>query len=182
MADTFQTRIPTLTDDELRAYLDGHLKYKPEAVEAAAAELRRRGLDVPEASLARIRAELKARDAAKRAPARPGFLRDAKGPRLERIRLITAAIVATGLIAALAVHRAALRATPAPFDLEPSDSKAYLRQVEMMGGKANLLASQIRLWFTGLWEGTTLAHTLFWITVITAALFYLAATRRGAAR
>ena len=43
MADSFLARIPTLSDAELRHYLDRPLAYKTEAVEAALVELGRRG-------------------------------------------------------------------------------------------------------------------------------------------
>jgi hypothetical protein len=179
MAETFLDRIPTLTDAELREYLDGHMKYKREAIEAAAAELRRRGLEVPEGLLESIRAGVRQRDTAPAGPLKPGLFRDAQGPRLDRIRAVTAGIVTAGILLALVLYRAAQNAAPAPFDLEPTDSKAYLRQVEMMGGKANVLASSMRLWFTGLWQGTHLAFTVFWISVLLAAGFWVFTTRKS---
>jgi len=179
MAETFLTRMPTLTEAELRAYLDGHQRYRLEALEAAAAELAKRGLALPDGQLAGIRARLQARDAVAPSPCRPGFLRDAQGPRLARIRAVAAAILGAGLLAACMIYRHAAAAAAAPFDLEPQDSKSYLRQVEMMGGTANVIASQIRLGFTGLWQGTTLAYTMFGLAVATAGVFWLVATRKG---
>jgi len=181
MTDTFLTRIPTLTEAELREYLDGHHRYRLEAIEAAAAELRKRGHEVPEHQLEGIRGRVQERDAAPPRVYRAGFLRDAGGPRLDRIRAITFAILAAGLVAAGVIYRRAASAAASPFDLEPQDSKSYLRQVEMMGGTANVLASQIRLWFTGLWHGTNLAYTLFCLCAGAAAVFWLVATQKGTA-
>jgi hypothetical protein len=173
MADTFLTRIPTLSDAELRAYLDAPGRYKLEAVEAAAAELARRGHALPD--LEAIRAQVRARDAA--APLKHGFLRDARGPRMDRIRIIAGALLASGLAAAGVIYRHA--ASLSTFDLQPENSKSYFRNLEMMGGKANVVATGIRQWFTGLWQGTTLAFTVFWLCAAAAGVFWLAATRKG---
>ena len=100
---------------------------------------------------------------------------------MDRDRVLTGAVLAAGLGAAL-VHLPPGRPTAAPslFDAEPNDSKSYLRQVEMMGGKANLVASGIRQWLTGLFQGTTLAYTVFGVTVVAAGVFWLVATRKPA--
>lgn len=179
MADSFLDRIPSFPDAQLRAYLDDPRRFKLEAVEAAAAELRKRGHAVPEELLQNLRAEARERARAPRT-FKQGFLRDAQGPRVDRIRIITGAIVAAGLGSALVIYHRALSAAPSPFDLEPSDSKSYLRQVEMMGGKANLVASGIRQWLTGLFQGTTLAYTVFGFALAVAVVFWLAATQKGA--
>lgn len=169
MADSFLTRIPTLPDSQLLELLEGHRKYKREALEAAVAELRARGHDVPGDFL----------DAALvTEPPRPGFLRDEHGPRLHRIRVIAGTILAAGAVSALIIYRFAVT-TAAPFELENEDSKSYLRQLEMMGGKANLLASQVRHAFTSLWQGTTLAYTVFCLSAAAAAIFWVAATQTG---
>jgi len=185
MADTYLTRIPTLSEAELREYLDSHGKYRLEAIEAAAAELGRRGRPVPEATLEEIRARVQARDAAKAGGPRvfrQGFLRDAQGPRLPRIRLAAGAILAAGLVTAGVIFRlaATATATTSPYDQDPQDSKSYLRQVEMIGGSANLVASQLRGWLSGLWHGTNLAFTVFGLSVLVAGVFWVVATRKGA--
>ncbi len=55
---------------------------------------------------------------------------------------------------------------------EPEDSKQYLRQMEEYGGKANLLASELRKWFDSLWHGRRLAATVTCLTFL-FLLFYL---------
>ena len=179
MTGTFQSRIPTLSDDELRTYLQSHGKFKAEAVAAAAAELRRRGQDISELEWGEIQTNLKRRDVAKhpsRSPRKPTFLHDGKRPRLERIHAITAAIVTVGLGSAAVIYWRAARAISTAIDLEPKDSKKYLRELEYIGGKANILANDLRHWFTGLWQGKTLASTVIWISLIVAVVFWFVTT------
>lgn len=178
MTGSFQDRIPALSDEALRGILDGHAKYRREAVEAAAGELARRGLPLPGDRLATILGQVAHRDAGGAQARRPTFLRDASGPRLGRIRLLTAGILAAGLGAAAILYvRAARAAQAAPFDLEPQDSKSYLRQMEVVGGKANLVASDLRHGIAAAFQGTNLAWTLGILTLLTAALFWLVTTQ-----
>lgn len=169
MSDSFLSRIPALSDAQLQDLLAHHRKYKRRALEAAVAELRSRGREVPEDFLD---------EALEEEPPRPGFLRDERGPRMDRIRLVAGSILAAGFVSALVIYRFA-STTVAPFALEDENSKSYLRQLEMMGGKANLLASQVRHGFAALWQGTTLAFTVFWLSAAAAAIFWVAATQTG---
>ena len=57
----------------------------------------------------------------------------------------------------------------------PEDSKKYLRDLELYGGKANVLMDQFRRWFMGLWHGKSLAYTIAGITIfISLGTFYVA--------
>jgi hypothetical protein len=59
--------------------------------------------------------------------------------------------------------------------VRPEDSKQYERNMELYGGKANLLADDFRRWFVGLWHGRSLARTVACITiVISAGVFFYA--------
>jgi len=60
------------------------------------------------------------------------------------------------------------------------DSKRYLRQMELYGGTANVLASQIREWFDGLWHGRRLAFTVAALVAVLAGVAYLVLTPRPA--
>lgn len=172
MTDDFLTRIPSLEDDALRAYLDDPRKYRREAVEAAIVELTRRGRLEPGAGEA-VLAALEERDAP-----RPGFLLGPGGPRRKRIRAITFLIVSHGVSFAVLAWLRGRRAAPA-FDLEPTDSKVYLRQMEMMAGKSNVVASQLRHAFNALWEPANLPWTILAITFLAAGTFWMVATRLG---
>jgi len=52
------------------------------------------------------------------------------------------------------------------YPIMPEDSKQYLRDLELFGGKANVLADEFRRWFVGLWHGKSLAFIIACTTVI----------------
>jgi len=55
------------------------------------------------------------------------------------------------------------------------DTKGYQGQMELLGGKANVLGNDLQDWFIGLWHGRNLAYTLAVITIVLAlACFYVA--------
>jgi hypothetical protein len=59
------------------------------------------------------------------------------------------------------------------FDIE--GSRKSLRDLELYGGKANVLVAEFMAWFGGLWHGQSLAYTIAFITVaISCVLFYVA--------
>ena len=59
------------------------------------------------------------------------------------------------------------------FDIE--GSRRSLRDLELYGGKANVLVAEFMVWFGGLWHGQSLAYTIASITVvISGVLFYVA--------
>ena len=91
-----------------------------------------------------------------------------------RALLVTTSILAVGLIAALAIYVAAARAPDDSSD-ELTDSKQYLRQMELYGGKANVLAAELQHWFASLWHGRRLALTVACGTVLVAGAYWLVA-------
>jgi len=98
--------------------------------------------------------------------------------RLDRsavLRTISAAILIGGLAAAVVIYANAVPPPEIPFGAEPEDSKQYLRQLELYGGKANVLGVEIREWFDGLWHGKHLAFTVAILAALLAAGFRLAA-------
>jgi len=61
------------------------------------------------------------------------------------------------------------------YPVNPEDSKKYLRDMELYGGKANVLVDEFRRWFAGLWQGESLAFTIGCITIfISFPIFYAA--------
>jgi len=61
------------------------------------------------------------------------------------------------------------------YAVKPEDSKKYLRDLELYGGKANELADEFRRWFAGLWHGKSLAFTVGCISIfISIGVFYSA--------
>jgi hypothetical protein len=179
MTDTFLARIPTLSDEELRRYLEHHLEYRSEAVEAAAAELARRGQALSDEALQAIREGLAQREAARRADPGPG-VRRVLGPRpAARIRHLTAVILAVGFGSASLIYLFARSQVDNGLGYDPMDTKKYLRDLELFGGKGNVLATEFTLWWQGLWRGRNLAFTVAWLTVFLALVFWLIATRRA---
>jgi hypothetical protein len=182
MAPTFQARIPALSDAELLNYLAHFQDYRSEAVELALAELERRGLAMATEDLARIREGLGQRHAAAQARLNRSFvtgLGSTLEGRLARLRLITGGILAMGLGATLAIYLSAAPNGANPLGFEPEDSKRYLRDVEVYGGKVNLLASQIRDAWNGLWHGRNLAFTVGGLTILLALAFWFIGSRRA---
>jgi len=91
------------------------------------------------------------------------------------LRTISGAILIGGLAAAIVIYANAGAAPAYPAGYDPDDSKQYLRQLELYGGKANVLGVELREWFDGLWHGRTLAFTVAVLAALLAAGFRLAA-------
>jgi hypothetical protein len=61
------------------------------------------------------------------------------------------------------------------YPVAPEDSKLFIRDLELYGGKANVFAYQLRRWFAGLWHGKSLAVIVGCSAIlISFALFYAA--------
>ncbi len=101
------------------------------------------------------------------------------------LNLIGAIILLVGLGSAVWVYQ---RAENAPYGalgyedaggtlypIMPEDSKQYLRDLELYGGKANVLADEFRRWFGGLWHGKSLAFILAGTSILISFGFYYAA-------
>lgn len=93
----------------------------------------------------------------------------------------TAARRILGLILGLGLGTSAIAYLRAPsagaYALHSEDSKTYVREMEVIGGKANLLAAEFNRWFASLWQGRSLALTLPILTLILAGGFWYVALR-----
>ncbi len=88
---------------------------------------------------------------------------------------VFAALLVSGLLVSCFLYVRATR--PGADDEERADdSKQYLRQMEVYGGAANVLASELREWFIGLWSGRSLAFTVAFLSLLVAAAARLALT------
>ncbi len=94
--------------------------------------------------------------------------------RSARLRLVSAAILIAGLVSAMVIYYGAVAAPANPLG-DPEDSRKYLHDMELYGGKANLLATEVRDWLHGLWHGRRLAFTVAVLAGLVAAGFRLAA-------
>jgi hypothetical protein len=91
-------------------------------------------------------------------------------------RFVAIAILLAGFGSALVIYVTATPAPANPLGYEPEDSKQYLREMEVYGGKANVLASQFRQWFESLWHGRRLAVTVICLTLVLLVFFLVAST------
>ena len=107
-----------------------------------------------------------------------------------RLNLIGAIILLVGLGSAILIYRTAEnqasdvlgyeQGNGSFYPVKPEDSKKYLRDLELYGGKANVLAYEFREWFVGLWHGKSLAFTVACITIIISiGVFYAASHVRS---
>jgi hypothetical protein len=89
--------------------------------------------------------------------------------------LVAVVILVLGLGGALWIYVAAALAPGDASGEDPTDSKQYQRQMELYGGKANLLAADLMRWLRSLWHGRRLALTVACATVVIAGGVWLLA-------
>jgi hypothetical protein len=93
-----------------------------------------------------------------------------------RLRAGTLAILVIGFASAVVIYLTAQPPPGNPLGYNPEDTKKYVRDMELYGGKANMIAYEFRQWLASLWHGKRLAFTVAVITVIVACVFaFLAA-------
>jgi hypothetical protein len=61
------------------------------------------------------------------------------------------------------------------YQVSPEDSKTYSHDLELYGGKLNLLTDRFTRWFAGLWHGRSLAFTVACITLVISFGFFFVA-------
>ncbi len=87
------------------------------------------------------------------------------------LRLIAGAILVIGLASAVGIYATS---TDEVAGYQPEATKQYLRTLELYGGKANVMATELREWFDSLWHGRRLAYTVGWASGLLAGAFWLA--------
>jgi len=92
--------------------------------------------------------------------------------RSTRLRFISMATLMAGLLGSMVIY---WNADPYATDYQLDETKKSLRQLEVYGGKANVMASDLREWIGGLWHGRSLAVTVAVLSALVAAGFRLAA-------
>ncbi len=93
-----------------------------------------------------------------------------------RRKAVAAGLVLAGLAAGLVIYLTAGPAPDSPLGYRPEDTKRYLRQMEVYGGQANVMAAGLREWFVGLWHGRSLAMTVVVLSVLLALAYLFAFT------
>src|SRR5208337_4874017 len=90
-----------------------------------------------------------------------------------RLYLISSVILLFGLGSSVLIYLTDENDSDNILDFE--NSKMFLHDLELYGGKANVLADELRHWFAGLWQGKSLAYTIACITiVISFGIFFVA--------
>ncbi|MHC1729868.1 MAG: hypothetical protein AB9866_28350 [Syntrophobacteraceae bacterium] len=92
-----------------------------------------------------------------------------------RLHLIAAIILVAGLGSAFAIFIAADSVSDNLLVQQFQNSKRYRHDLELVGGKLNVLADRLCRWFDGLWHGRSLAFTVVWITILTSVGVFVAA-------
>lgn len=96
----------------------------------------------------------------------------------KHLNRLTIAILLLGFAGGLIAYIAAAPAPENPFGYNPLETKKFRHDLELYGGKANVLAAEFREWFFGLWYGRNLAYSIWVITLlIVVAVRYLASGR-----
>lgn len=80
------------------------------------------------------------------------------------LRLAAVLVLLAGLLSAGVVYVMADEATEDPWTQQIQNSKLYRRDLEIYGGKLNVVGADLGQWFTGLWHGRTLAFTIVALT------------------
>ena len=91
----------------------------------------------------------------------------------ERLRAATRGIVAAGFAAAAILYITAGPPPQNPLGYDPLQNKAYRHELEVFGGRANVIMAEFRDWFDSLWHGRQLAYTVFVLSILAAYLFQL---------
>jgi hypothetical protein len=61
------------------------------------------------------------------------------------------------------------------YPVNPQDTKKYLRDMEQLGGKVNVLTDGLRRWLAGMWYGKALAYIVACLTLaLSFGIFYTA--------
>ncbi|MBI5589698.1 MAG: hypothetical protein HY881_04355 [Deltaproteobacteria bacterium] len=171
MNETFYTRIPTLSNSELLGYIHNSSKYKFEAIEAAVIELRKRGVNISNEELLSIQESLYQKKIAK------NFLDFPPNRIIDKIgisfyNLLSVIILAIGLGSSIIIYLTAEPTPLNPLGYDPLNTKKYLRELEVYGGKMNVLATEFMQWFDGLWHGRSLAFTVGIVSTVLAFLVW----------
>lgn len=87
--------------------------------------------------------------------------------------LISAIILLVGLGSAILIYLTAENDSDSFLGYE--NSKMYIHDLELYGGKANVLANEFMSWFVGLWHGKSLALTVGCITILISLGFFFVA-------
>ncbi len=91
----------------------------------------------------------------------------------KRLYLVAAIVLVVGLGSASMIYMTAGKPSDNTMIQDFENSKRYIHDLELYGGKFNVLTDQFRRWFESLWHGKSLALTISFITVLISMGFAL---------
>lgn len=94
-----------------------------------------------------------------------------------RLYLIAVVILLVGLSSATLIYLTAADDSGSSLVDEFEGSKKFKHDLELYGGKWNVVANDFINWFEGLWHGKSLAFTIACITIFISFGFFFAARR-----
>jgi hypothetical protein len=94
-----------------------------------------------------------------------------------RYQLVTILMLLAGLGSAAVIYLTAGSPDESSMVSDFEGSKRYVHDLELYGGKANVIADKFARWFDGLWHGQSLAFTVAFLTVVIAVGYFLVASR-----
>ena len=97
-----------------------------------------------------------------------------------RYKLVTILMLCVGLGSAVVIYLTAAGPDEISMVDEFEESKRFAHDLELYGGKANVLANKFSHWFEGLWHGQSLAFTVAFLTVVMAVGYFFVASRLAA--
>jgi uncharacterized membrane protein YagU involved in acid resistance len=102
------------------------------------------------------------------------MIRKIANPRT-RYQLVTILILIAGLGSAVVIYLTAVSPGESSMVDNFEESKRFVHDLELYGGKANVIANKFSRWFDGLWHGQVLAFTVAFLTVVIAAIYGIVA-------
>ena len=105
----------------------------------------------------------------------------------ESLILIGAIIMLVGLGSAILIYQTAGNDSDSvlgyeiidgsAYPIRPEDSRMYMHDLELYGGKAAVIMDDLNRWFVGLWHGKSLAFTIAGISIFISFVFFFVANR-----
>ena len=92
-----------------------------------------------------------------------------------RLYLITAIVLLVGMGGAVLIYLTPENGSDSVLIRQFEQSKQYRHDLEVIGGKGNVIADEFCRWFEGLWHGRSLALIVACISILIACgLFFVA--------
>jgi hypothetical protein len=92
-----------------------------------------------------------------------------------RYQLVATLIFIAGMGSAVLIYLTAGSSDDSSLVTDYENSKRFMHDLELYGGKANVIANNFMHWFDGLWHGQSLAFTVAFLTVVITIGYFLLA-------